>query len=66
MYMYVYFLNHKSITFHNNMYKYKYYFIITGTTNVIQADPHQVVECIKTIIAIITIILVVHCLQRYL
>ena len=29
---------------------YKHYFIITGTTNVIQADPHQVVECIKQVL----------------
>ena len=28
---------------------YKHYFIITGTTNVIQADPHQVVECMKRV-----------------
>ena len=51
MYMYVYFLNHTSITLHitcdcNN---YKHYFIITGTTNVTQADPHRIVECIKQI-----------------
>ena len=51
MYMYVYFVNHTSITLHNNMLYnyYKHYFIITGTTNVTQSDPHQLVECIKLV-----------------
>ena len=32
-----------------NCYSDKYYFIITGTTNVIQANTHQLVECIKRV-----------------
>ena len=48
MYMYVYFLNRTSITT-CDCNNYKHYFITTGTTNVTQADPHQVVECIKQV-----------------
>ena len=28
---------------------YEHYFITTGATNVTQADPHQVIECIKQV-----------------
>ena len=48
MYMYVYSLNRTSITT-CDCNNYKHYFITTGTTNVTQADPHQVVECIKQV-----------------
>ena len=43
MYMYVY------LWYITNCYNDKYYFIITGTTNVIKADTHQLVECIKRV-----------------
>ena len=48
----MYILNHTSIHYiiTRDCNNYKHYFIITGTiTNLTQADPHQVVECIKQV-----------------